>query len=208
MRYARPKRLLLGALALLAPLPLPFAEVIGWKFTFAYWATVVLFMFRAWRDEQRWLPHWAMNLLGLAYVPFFYFDLTSFWRGRLLQPVVHLVMFALAVKLLSLRRERDKWQIFLTTFFLFLASMGASVHPSVIFYLGGFVFLSLTILVRFAGWDTAAAVPVPRTGDLVVPLRGFVTLTLLAADAGAIPLFALLPRLRQPYVLGSNAGGG
>ena len=114
MTFGREKRLLLGALAFLAPLPLPLNEprpegVIGWPFLFVYLFAVGHFLRRAHRDEGRWLGNLALNLLGLAYIPFLVIDVTWLWQGKLVRPMMHLALFALATKLYSLRRERDKW---------------------------------------------------------------------------------------------------
>ncbi|MGH9465702.1 MAG: hypothetical protein ACRD0X_08635, partial [Thermoanaerobaculia bacterium] len=146
MTHGREKRLLLGALALLAPLPLPFNEVIGWGAFGLYAAAAVLFLHRAWRDDGSWLSFRAMNWLGLAYLPFLLADATVLWRGRPLPPLVHLAMFALIVKLFGLRREKDKWHAVFGVFFLFLAAMGSSVHPTVVLYLLAWTALALYTL--------------------------------------------------------------
>ena len=53
----------------------------------------------------------------------------------MLRPVLHLALFAVAAKLWSLREEKQKWQTWMGIFFLFLAAMATSVHPSVVLYL-------------------------------------------------------------------------
>src|SRR5262249_40733354 len=50
MTFGRQKRLLIGWLALLAPVPLPFSDVVGWPVLAAYAAGVSLFLRRARRD--------------------------------------------------------------------------------------------------------------------------------------------------------------
>ena len=100
MSFARQKRLLLGWTALLAPIPLPFNGVVGWPATLAFLLGVVLFLRRASLDPPRWLPVWAMNVIGFAYLPVFIVDLLFLGRGRLVHPVIHLCLFALLVKLL------------------------------------------------------------------------------------------------------------
>ncbi|HEX6863234.1 MAG TPA: hypothetical protein VF414_10490, partial [Thermoanaerobaculia bacterium] len=145
MSFGRQKRLLLGWLALLAPLPLPMNDVVGWLGITLYLAGVIFFLRRASLDPPRWLPLWGMNLLGIAYVPFFLFDLMVLSGGRLVQPVVHLCLFAVLVKLFAIVRERDKWQASMGVFFLFLAAMGTSVHPTIVLYLIGFLVLVLLL---------------------------------------------------------------
>jgi len=206
--FGRDKRLLLGALALLAPLPLPFNEVVGWPALLVFWLAAALFMRRAARDVGGWLPNWAMNLLALAYLPVLVVDATSLWRGRILQPVIHLLLFALAVKLFSMRREKDKWHVLLVVFFLFLAATGTSVHPAVVPFILAFLAGALLVLARFASFEMLDRHPhrFPRLDR--VPLSGFVAGGVVFAVVAAIPLFALLPRLRSPYVVGPGGGRG
>ncbi|HVF61787.1 MAG TPA: DUF3488 and transglutaminase-like domain-containing protein [Thermoanaerobaculia bacterium] len=205
MSFAREKRLLLGALAFLAPLPLPFNEMVRWPFLLAYLAAVGWCLHRAWREEPRWLPTWGMNVLGLAYLPFFVFDVFALGRGRLVGPVLDLALFALAVKLFALRRERDKWQAALGVFFLFLAAMGTSVHPSIVLYLLAFAGLALFLLARFAYLHVLAGFGRHEPAGPRLPLRGFLALATVASAVLAIPLFATLPRLRAPYIVGRGA---
>ena len=66
MSFGREKRLLLGWLAALAPLPLPFSDVLEWSFTLAYWLAVAVFLYRAAEGAEEWLPTWALNVIGLG----------------------------------------------------------------------------------------------------------------------------------------------
>ena len=194
MTFGRDKRLLLGVLALLAPLPLPFNEVLSWPILAVYLAAVGAFLRRAWRDPGSWLPSWAMNLLGLAYLPVLYLDLVVYWGGQLVRPVIHLAMFTVVVKLFAMRHERDKWHVLGGCFFLFLAAMGTSVHPSVVLYLLVFVAAAMVLLVRFSYFSVLARFGY-RQGDLArVPLFGFVAACTAGMVLVAVPLFALLPR--------------
>ncbi len=208
MSFGREKRLLLGALAVLAPLPLPFNEVVGWPALLVFWLAAGLFIRRAALDAGGWLPNWAMNLLAVAYLPVLYVDLTALWRGRMLQPVVHLLLFALTVKLFSLKREKDKWHVLLVVFFVFLAATGTSVHPSVVLYVLVFLAGALLVLARFASFEMfdRHAHRAPKLDR--VPLRGFVAGGVVFAIFVAVPLFAFLPRLRSPYVVGPGGGRG
>lgn len=208
MKFARGKRLALGWLALTAPLPLPFNEVLEWPVFIAYAALVILYLRRAARDSERWLPPWAMNVLGLAYLPLFYIDLTVLGGGRLVGPVLHLGLFALVVKLFALRREGDKWQAVIGIFFLFLAAMGTSVHPSIMLYLAGFVAVSLGLLARFAWFHILGQYGNDETGFGRVPLGGFLTFSTVGALLLAVPFFALMPRIRSPYIVGRGASFG
>jgi transglutaminase-like putative cysteine protease len=208
LAFGREKRLLLGALAALAPVPLPFNEMLGWPFLLAYLAGTAWFFARARADRGGWLPAWAMNLLGLAYLPLFFFDLTMFSGGRLVGPVLHLGMFAVLIKLFSLRRERDKWQALMGIFFLFLAAMATSVHPSVTLYLAAFLAGAVLLLTRFALLHLLAGFGHHDAALARVPLKGFLAACVVFSLVLAVPLFALLPRVTSPYLAGGLGGGG
>ena len=208
MSFDRQKRLLLGQLALLVPLPLPFNEVIGWPSLLLYWTSVAIFMFRVQRGETRPLPNWAMNVLGLAYLPFLVIDFSIFWHGRLLRPLAHLAMFTLVVKLFGMRRERDKWHVFLLIFFVFLSSMASSVHPTMLLYLMAFLVLTLQLLARFASFHVLRSYGLGQPNRTRVPLKGFLVAGALGTALLAIPLFTMLPRLGRPVVVGPGLGSG
>lgn len=208
MTFGRQKRLLLGWMALLAPIPLPFNEVVQWPLLALYLLGVVLFLRRAAQDPPRWLPTWAMNVLGLAYVPFFFFDLFVLSGGRLVQAVLHLCLFTLLVKLWALVRERDKWQAAMGVFFLFMAAMGTSVHPAIVLYLIAFLVLALMMLTRFAFLHVLAGFGREDPALAQLPLRGFMTFATVLTLLLAVPLFALLPRVRSPYIVGRGVGTG
>ena len=207
MTFSRQKRLLLGLLAFLAPIPLPFNEVVSWPVVLAYEIGVLVFLRRAWLDRQRWLPTWVMNILGLIYLPLGFLDIFVVSR-RLLTPVLHLILFALLVKLFSLIRERDKWQAAIGIFFLFLASMGTSVHPTIVLYLIAFLALSLVMLTRFAFLHVLAGFGREDPELARIPMRGFVWLSTLLTVLLAVPLFAFLPRVPSPYIVGRGSGLG
>ena len=208
MRFARDKSLLLAVLAMIAPMALPFNEVVGWGSVIAFLVVVAIFLARTLDGRETLLPYWVMNVLGVLYLPVLFLDLTVLRQGRILQPLVHLAMFALAVKLYSMHREKDKWHVLLTVFFVFLASVGTSVHPSVFPFIVAFLGLGILVLTRFAGMFTVGEfrqheVRLPR-----VRLRGFIAGTVVLVIVGAAPLFFLMPRLRRPYVWAPTAGSG
>lgn len=208
MTFGRDKRLLLGALALVAPLPLPFNEVLGWGWYALFAAAVAVFLVRAHRDPESWLPNWASNLLALAYLPVLLADLSGWARGGLVAPMLRLGMFAVLVKLFSLRRERDKWHAVFGIFFLFLSAVATSVHMSMVLYLVAFLAASLLLLARFAVLHLLAGFGHRDPSAVRVPLAGFLATSVLAAVVLAVPLFALLPRVHTPYIQSPVAGGG
>jgi transglutaminase-like putative cysteine protease len=206
LAFSREKRTLLGLLALAAPLPLPFNEVVGWPSVGAFVAGAAWFVWNARRDREVWLAPWMMNLLGLAYLPLFWIDLRVLSGGRMVAPVIHLALFAILIKLFAVRRERDKWQALIGVFFLFLASMATSVHPSVVVYLAVFLAGALLLLARFAFLHLVAGFGHRDPGLARLPLGGFVTGATLTTLALAVPLFALLPRVTSPYIVGRGGG--
>ncbi len=211
MTYGREKRLLLGWLALVAPVPLPFNGILEWGYLAAYMVVCLLFLRRAARDPGGWLPTWAMNAVAVAYLPYFVFDLMVLSRARLVVPVTHLLLFTVLVKLFALRRERDKWQTAIAIFFLFLTAMGTSVHPTVVLYLLVFVVLALLLFARFAQLHLTAAFAGTedrRRALLGVPLKRFLAVASVATVAIAVPLFVLLPRVESPFVPGRGQGLG
>ena len=149
-----------------------------------------------------------MNLLGLVYVPFLLLDFSLFWQGRVLRPLLHLALFALAVKLFGLKREKDKWHVFLLIFFVFLAAMGTSVHPAVVIYMVAFLVLSLLLMARFAAFHVLSSQVLTERVQASIPLGRFLVIGTLLTLVLAIPLFALLPRLGKPYLVGPGGGVG
>jgi transglutaminase-like putative cysteine protease len=208
MSFGRQKRLLLGWLALLAPLPLPFNGVVSWLPVALYVIGVVLYLRRANLDPPRWLPLWGMNVLGLVYLPLFLFDLLVLSSGRLVAAVLHLCLFAVLVKLFSLTRERDKWQASMGIFFLFLAAMGTSVHPTIVLYLVAFLVLVLLLFTRFAFLHVLSSFGRDDPALARIPLRGFLALATASSVLLAVPLFLFLPRVRSPFILGGGKTTG
>jgi hypothetical protein len=206
--FGRQKRLLIGWLALLAPLPLPFSDVIGWPVLALYAAGIALFLRRARRDPPGWLPLWGMNVLGVAYLPLLVADLWVFHRGHIVAPMLHLGLFALLVKLFAMVRERDKWQASLGVFFIFLAAMGTSTHPTIALYLVAFLALGLVLLMRFACFHVLADFSRDDQQLAALPLGRLVTAATLSVLVLAVPLFAALPRLRSPYIVGRGGDLG
>ena len=86
MTYAREKRLLLGLAAFLAPLPLPFSQMLEWPVLVLFEAAVVAFLVRAARaadgpdTAERWISNRVLNFLGLAYLPILVLDVAATGR--------------------------------------------------------------------------------------------------------------------------------
>jgi len=209
LKFGREKRLWLGTLALLAPIPLPFNQVLEWPFLFCYALFVIFFLQRAESGSWTTLGNWALNLLGLGYMPVFYFDLrAAFFRGTAVTALLHLIMFLVVVKLFSIRREKDKWHIVVAIYFLFVGAMATSSHFSIVPYLGTFLVLGLLILGRFAHLHMMTGQLEERSQATSLPFRVPLTLGSLLVLCVAVPLFATVPRIREPYILGRGPGSG
>ncbi|MEM9553886.1 MAG: DUF3488 and transglutaminase-like domain-containing protein [Acidobacteriota bacterium] len=221
LRNADEKRLALAWLALGAPLPLPLNDVLEWPALIVYCLLVVRLIQRTQDGATQWLENRHLNGLGLLYLPIFAVDIhLGMSIGRPLKPLLHLVLFVTLAKLWSMRRERDKWQAFVAIFVIFLAAMATSTHLTVTLYLVAGIAGGLWLLGRFAQLHVAAVVEqttraeVPTvdptaTGSPTGARRrrlgwaGVLTaFTLLVA----IPLFATMPRLREPFIMGRGQG--
>ncbi|MCH9647507.1 MAG: transglutaminaseTgpA domain-containing protein [Deltaproteobacteria bacterium] len=196
-------------MATLAPLPLPLNGALSWGGLFLYLMFLVLLQLRLGDPEARLLPFWAMNVLGLAYLPLLFLDLSQVaMRGQLVQTVVHICMFTVVVKLFALRSTRDVWQTFGGVFFLFLASMGTSVHPSVVLFLLVFAGLTLVLLMQLAMLRVLVSFEGAEETLAKTPLRGFVFGTLAVGLALSAPLFVIFPRLGSPVIGLRGTGTG
>lgn len=207
MTFAREKRLLLGAAALLAAVPLPLNQALEWPVLALFLAVVALFLRRAWQGSERWLSHRALNLLGLAYLPVLVVDVAVSGRIQFVRPILHLILFGLAAKLWSLEREKDKWQVWIGIFFLFLAAMSTSTHPSVVLYLVAFAALSVVLLLRFVHLHVLSSFAPRAAASPPLPVGRLVAAVVAATIALAAPLFTLLPRVRTPMVTGPAGFG-
>lgn len=209
MSFATEKRRLLGLLALIAPLPLPFNDNLAWPLLVVYLAAVAVFWIRAASGAERWLPDWALNVLGGCYLPVLAIDLMAWGRGGLLRPILHLSLFVIVVKLWALRRERDKWQVLVGVLFVFFSAMGTSVHPTAVAYMLTMIALVSLALMRFAQYSLLTGVgPRQTQAPRDLPATRIAVLSTLAAVVVAVPLFALLPRVSTPFILGRGQGTG
>ena len=216
MTFGREKRLLLGWMALLAPLPLPFNEVLEWPVLFVYLAMVVHFLGRAEDPTHTWLENRTLNALGLLYLPVLAVDAwMGAQRGQMVSSLLHLTLFVLIVKLFSVRQEKEKWHVLLAIFFLFVAAMATSSNIAVMFYLLAALVFGLWALARLAELHMLAALglknevyaapPGNRLVGLPRPRRSGL-LGILAIVLLAVPIFAALPRVPQPFLTGRGAG--
>lgn len=220
MKFAREKRLLLGWLALLVPVPLPLNEVLEWPVLFAYAALVLYFVQRAEDGRSIVLSNGALNLLGLVYLPVLAIDLRhSLLRDQVVRALLHLLLFLLVVKLFAIRKENEKWHVLAAIFFVFVASMATASHMTMVLYLlaattaGVYAMVRLAHLAMLGAVDgdggagtmastkeaVASAGPLPRA-------RWAAAVLMLLVVVVSIPVFATMPRFRKPWVMGQGGG--
>lgn len=207
MKFAREKRTLLGWMALLAPIPLPLNQVLEWPALFVYAFLVIVYLHRVDSGKPVGLPTWALNGLGLAYLPILLVDLRfALMRDQAVKALMHLILFLVVVKLFSMRREKEKWHVFVAIFFIFVAAMGTSSHLTIFFYLVAALGLGFAVMARFAQLHSAAALGRGKvttdTSSQLNWVRPSVLLSGLMVIALSVPIFAALPRLDQPLLMG------
>ena len=189
MSFEQQKKRLLGWLALLTPLPLPFNEVLEWPYLIAYSLVVVFFLHRVDRGVSTQLPVWVLNVLGLIYFPIFGYEVLRAIRtdfNSFIKALLHLILFLLAVKLFSIRREGDKWHVVLAIFFVFVGAMATSSHLAVALYLLAFGALAFHLLACFAQLHVLGRQGASSAGP---PMRGPLLAGGLAVLMLAVPLF-------------------
>ncbi len=206
--FLRERVLAVGSLALLAPVPLFFANALELLVLLVYVLALGLLLARARGGSVPRLPNWVLNLAGLAYLPVVYFD-ARYGSRSLLKTMLHLLLFTTVFKLAAIRRERDLSVALVLSAMLFVASVSTSFHVAILPYVGLVSCVAWTVLVKWALWRDLAAAPeewerdrAARTLPGVAPLASSVA----AAMALAVPLFLFLPRLKAPVVRGGEAG--
>ena len=197
-----------GALALLAPLPLFLSYSLELGLLALYVASIGFLLLRAKRGRAVRLSNAVLNVAGLLYLPLFVLD-ARYGSHTLLRSALHLLLFTTVMKLASVRRERDLSACLVLAAFLFVASVGTSFHVSVLFFVAAFTFLAWRVLVRWSIWRDLAAAPEewardPRARE--IPGRRPLLVSVATVLALAGPFFLFLPRLRAPYVRGLSPG--
>lgn len=206
--FHRERLLLVGRLALLAPVPLALNDTLAPAELGLYLVLAAIPVLLASRGRLLRVPDWALNLLGILLLFGFYADLRMGTRS-LLKATIHLLLATTLTKLVSVVRERDFATLLLLVTFLFVASVATSFHSTVLVYVAVFGAVAWPVLVRWAlfrdlaearsEWDRD-----PRAREL--PGRRAAATSLAVTFALAVPFFFVLPRIRAPYVRGQSAG--
>ena len=211
MTFEREYRRILGWLALLAPIPLPFNQVLEWPLLFLYCLVVIYFLQRTEEENFPKLPKWSLNLLGFLYLPFLVVDLQlTFQRNSPVKALLHLILFLVLVKLFSMEREREVWHVLVAIFFIFIGAMATSSHVTIGLYLLAFLLAMLFALARLVELHLTARYGTAKrkkaTTPRLLPFKGPLFATTLLVLLVAIPLFAAMPRFREPFVFGGGTG--
>lgn len=206
--FLRERILAVGALALLAPIPLFFTDALDLAVLLVYLTGLGLLLLRVKRGKVAPLSNTVLNLAGLAYIPAVVLDL-KIGSQTLLKTMLHLLLFTAVLRLAAIRRERDFSAALILSGFLFLASVSTSFHYSILLYVALFACVAWSVLVKWGMWRDLAGAPEEWEHDREarrLPGAGSLALSVTAAFLVAIPLFVLLPRLRAPYIRGTEAG--
>jgi transglutaminase-like putative cysteine protease len=162
---------------------------------------------------RRSIPNWALNCLGIVYLPFCVLDYRYLSHSVILA-LIHLLFFTAAVKLLTLSKDRD----YLLLYFISLAQLLAASILTVTMLFAvcfvAFLFSSISTLIAFEMRRTNARIqkevkiqpvfvpeklrgtgmelfsPFPA-GLLATMVLGITVLILLVA----VPIFFVLPRV-------------
>jgi transglutaminase-like putative cysteine protease len=162
---------------------------------------------------RRHIPDWFLNGIVLAYLPFFALDYL-FWSHSLMFALIHLILFAAGIKLLTLSNDSDYFILYLISFAELIVASTITMNLFfgicfLLFLISGVSALILFEMRRSSAYLRNQAVVQP----LVVPqkLRGtpwelfspFPSRSLFAMTVGialliigiAVPIFFLLPRI-------------
>ncbi|HEX2798135.1 MAG TPA: transglutaminaseTgpA domain-containing protein [Thermoanaerobaculia bacterium] len=206
--FLRERLLALGSLALLAPVPLFFSNALELAVLLVYLGVLAVFRLRVRTGRVPRLGNRALNLAGLLYLPVIAVDV-RFGSQTLLKTMLHLLLFTTLFKLAAIRKERDLSLALVLSGMLFVASVSTSSHYAILLYVLLVATVGWAVLVKWALWRDLAAAPEEWSRDRAareLPGRGPLFTSVLSTVLISVPLFLFLPRLKTPYVKGSEAG--
>ncbi|MEW6130653.1 MAG: DUF3488 and transglutaminase-like domain-containing protein [Acidobacteriota bacterium] len=184
------------------------------------------------KGVRKWRPReWAWRLLTGLYIPFMLVDSVMI-TNRILA-LVHLSLFASAVKLFQDKVDRDWVFLYLIAFFQVLLASGLTFNATFIASLIAFVFFFISTLAAFeirrtrrsiekgkdesitrlkpkplkaSGKEAGAIYKSPRTGRVRYLMSASI-LQIVIVSALAFPLFFMIPRFNSANLAG-NVGEG
>jgi hypothetical protein len=120
-----------------------------------YAASIILYavafgasFYRDARGVTRFSPkEWVWRALSVAYLPFFFFDALALTSK--VSAIIHLTLFASAVKLYQTKRDRDWVFLYLIAFFQMLLAAGLTFNAVFVASLALFIFFFVSSLAAF-----------------------------------------------------------
>src|SRR6267143_1160525 len=156
---------------------------------------------------ERWT-----TVLTLIYVAIYLADY-FFLSRSFLTATVHLVLFAMVVRLFSLQRTRDHYMLAALSFLMVLAAAVLTVGSVFLFSFAGFLLVAVITFVLMemrhsvAAEQTHAQDPRVASPGVISPSRGMVygllaiaPVLMLMILAGSFLIFFLLPRISSHYL--------
>jgi transglutaminase-like putative cysteine protease len=145
--------------------------------------------------------------LTLAYFAFFAADYLLISRS-FLAATVHLALFAVVVRMFSLRRERDHVMLAILSFLMVLASAVLTVDSVFLFCFAGFMLMAVAtfVLMEMRRSGRAATIQARNSNDaqenrhLGLSLVRVAPALMLMILGGAVAVFFLLPRMSAGYL--------
>jgi transglutaminase-like putative cysteine protease len=145
--------------------------------------------------------------LTIAYFVFFVADFFLFSRS-FLTATVHLALFAVVIRMFSLRRERDHVMLAILAFLMVLASSVLTVDSVFLLFFVSFMLMAVTtfVLMEMRRAGRAANIQARHTTDLqehrhlAFSLARITPGLMLMIMAGAAAVFFVLPRMSAGYM--------
>jgi protein-glutamine gamma-glutamyltransferase len=152
--------------------------------------------------DERWTTP-----LTVVYFLFFALDLLLLSRS-FLTATVHLALFAVVVRMFSLRRERDHVTLAILAFMMVLAAAVLTVDSVFLFFFAVFMLMAVAtfVLMEMRRSGQAASVPARHSSDpqehrhLAFSLARVAASLMVMILAGAAAVFFVLPRMSTGYL--------
>jgi transglutaminase-like putative cysteine protease len=193
-----------GALASTGGLDLPAVIIVGLALAFRGFQLLTR---REFVIPERWT-----TVLTLIYVAIYLADY-FFLSRSFLTATVHLVLFAMVVRLFSLQRTRDHYMLAVLSFLMVLAAAVLTVSSVFLFSFAGFLLVAVITFVLMemrhsvAAEQTHAQDPRVASPGVISPARGMAygllaiaPVLMLMILAGSFLIFFLLPRVSSHYL--------
>jgi transglutaminase-like putative cysteine protease len=158
------------------------------------------------------IPERWTTLLTLIYI-FIYFADYFFVTRSFLSATVHLVLFAMVVRLFSLQKTRDHYMLAALSFGMILAAAVLTVGSVFLFAFAGFLLVAVVTFVLMEMRHSVAAEPTlaldPRPASpagasandrMAYALLAIAPLLMLMILVGSFLIFFLLPRISSRYL--------